>query len=269
MNGQLREAWTTVQYFDDPRISNSKLNCFRKSRKLYYKTHVIKEWHDEPTAAMRLGSLFDAIAPPNRPDILRPCDTGRRGTKAWNEHFEQYGGDYPCCLVSEFQTLCDMWEAVREHPLAHLLDCQQQPIITWDDDETGLGCRAMLDRLKPGDYIIDIKTTSDGHEDSFQRSAERFHYHRQAAWYQQAGYELTGDILPFLFWTVESVRPHDVRIYELSEQWVVRGEREHRETLRRIAEVTDAKLWRAPVQPDIVRLDEPRYAKYAIESLDA
>ena len=71
--------------------------------------------------------------------------------------------------------------------------------------------------------IIDLKTTSDPHPDTWKWSAEDFGYHRQAAIYLEAMQSLYGRQFRFLFGVVRSRAPYEVGVYELDQGSLNRG----------------------------------------------
>ncbi len=75
-------------------------------------------------------------------------------------------------------------ESVRSHTLARglLANIDPEVSIFWEDDSTGLMCKARLDGMpKQGRVLVDLKTTSQGlSDDQIDRSIANYRYDMQA-----------------------------------------------------------------------------------------
>ena len=155
-----------------------------------------------------------------------------------------------------------MARALASHPRAGaLLDpTRGRPEVSgfWTDAETGAECRVRFDLLRD-DAIVDLKTTDDASPHGFARSAAKYGYHQQDAWYRDGAAALGLGDLPFVFVVVEKDPPHLVACYELDADALAAGWRRNRRALEVFARCTETGRW--PGYPEhIQQLSLPRWA---------
>lgn len=122
--------------------------------------------------------------------------------------------DYECAIKVR--------DAVHAHRARHLLPQVhgRELSIAWDDETTGVRCKARLDGHSPaiaGGVVVDIKTTKDASKREFERSIHAYGYHRQGALYLE-GVNAVG--LPaehFAIIAIEKEPPYAVAVYRLDE----------------------------------------------------
>jgi hypothetical protein len=139
-----------------------------------------------------------------------------------------------------------MASEVRNHSTARILLSKgdSEASYFWTDEETGVRCRARMDRVRPDGLIIDLKTTRDAHPNEFERAIFNLRYHVQAAFYWDGyravhGQEPTG----FIFMAVEKGEPIEVVNYRLDEGALELGRKTYRRELRRYAECLERDNW--------------------------
>jgi len=100
---------------------------------------------------------------------------------------DAYGAGKVPLLKAEFEQVQAMAQAVDDHPFAGKLfrnGVAEQSLI-WQDDETGVWCRARPDYLvHEGRIFPDYKTCQSAKPDDLRKSLWNFGYHQQCAWYQ-------------------------------------------------------------------------------------
>jgi len=233
---------------------------------------VYKAWlegHEkEDTAAFAFGRAFHCAL--LEPDVFATTyavepDFGDCRTKAnrtardtWRE---QNSGRV---LLSERDAsmIAPMIAAVRAHPLASrmLQDGVPELTLRWRDEETGIECKARADhyveRLR---LVVDVKTCDDASREGFRKSAAKYGYARQAAFYD-AGFAALGEELEhFLFLCVEKERPHLVGLYNFDEDGMARGFASICEDLETLAWCLERDEW--PGLPtSITTVDLPPWA---------
>lgn len=127
--------------------------------------------------------------------------------------------------------------------------------LVWVDDETGLLCKARIDKLMPQlAAFADLKTCAA--LDSFQRSIASYGYHRQCAHYQAGWAKLTGELLTPWIVAVEKQRPYCSQAAPLDEEALTRGEERRRAALDLIAECKESNNWPGPPSPPSWRVPE-------------
>jgi exodeoxyribonuclease VIII len=152
-------------------------------------------------------------------------------------------------------------DAVWKHTVAaSTLDGGDTEItLQWTDDETGLECKARIDRLNRS--IVDLKTCAK--LTKFEDTVPRYWYDVQAAFYRRGVAACLGKRLPVHMVAVQKTDPIDVGVFSISEQSLDRADSEVSRLLRRIADWTWHDEWpgafeeeREIIVPDYVRRGE-------------
>lgn len=117
---------------------------------------------------------------------------------------------------------------------------QSEQARLWDDQQTGLPCKARIDLHVPDErVIIDVKTTSARTQAEFIASCYRYEYDRQAAFYLD-GYHSAGDIADlFLFIGIQKQKPHNLYVIEVLTDsiFISTGRQKYRRLLRSWSEI--------------------------------
>lgn len=255
----LREC-TNEEYHADGKesVSHSELECFIQSPALYYGRYITKEYARESTDALIFGSFLHERILENRTKF--PIwSGGRRQGKEW-EAFELAN---PVSLTVKDATLMELMAAqIKAHAVANGLLALPGSIrengLWWDDPATAVRLRCRPDCYIPGRAIVDLKTTASADPQAFANSCEGYGYHRQAAWYQDGIFALTGETLPFLFLSIEKTPPYTCNVFRLDDDWVARGREENTAAIRRLMQCWDTGNWRGP--QEILTLAPPKWA---------
>ena len=203
----------------------------------------------QPSAAFRTGDACHvAVLEPKRfqREFARAPKFDLRTIKgkAAKAQWEESHPDLVSLSREEYDMACGMRDSVWSHPLAsELLKGQGQNEVTviWIDPETGLLCKARLDRLTPWrgwSVVIDLKTCKQ-HEASvelFPKVIGQFHYQQQAAFYGDGLNVLAPYDRRFVFLAVEKVPPYLVACHELDDSDIIEGRARYRAALTKLAE---------------------------------
>ncbi len=86
----------------------------------------------------------------------------------------------------------------------------------WDDEPTGLPCKARIDMRVPDErLIVDVKTTSARSQNEFVSNCYRYDYDRQAAFYLD-GCRQAGECADqFIILGIQKQKPHNLYIVEV------------------------------------------------------
>lgn len=181
---------------------------------------------------------------------------------------------------NELEALKGMHAAVYADPLLSAMLSRIKPenrelAIVWDDVETGVRCKALLDSIFPYEEngvtkfcILDLKSTADASPREFQKSFYNYGYHRQSAHYWEAGLSVPLDIGKFVFGAVEKTAPYPVICYEVDHDARMLGFWERHKLLRRFVECREKNEW--PGYSDgkqFHTITLPGWAKKEIEAL--
>jgi len=210
------------------------------------------------TPAMKLGrAVHCAVLEPDRLPLDYPVWRAHRRGADWAEFSALYA-DKDIITEAEYETALAVRDAVRAHPAAAKLlkGGFAEHTVRWTDSATGIDCKARLDYLGPGG-MADLKTTKDIDARAFGMTANRLLYHGQMAFYSM-GLPVT-EHMPVSIIAVESDPPHDVAVYQLSDDDLYLGECIARDLLDKLAECLRADTWPGRY-PDAVPLQLPRWA---------
>jgi hypothetical protein len=108
------------------------------------------------------------------------------------------------------------------------VDGMREVSIVWDDDATGLRCKARIDLLSDldGGTVLDLKSTQDARRDPFERSIYTYGYYRQAAFYLAGCYALGIAARHFMIVAVEKTRPYLSQAYRITDEAIEVGANE-------------------------------------------
>ena len=249
------------KYLADPAVSNSAIKIFLKfGPEVYWRTVVDPQRLSTPaTPAMIFGSLVHTavLEPEHLKARYGPC--GARNTKdgkATAEYLKSVGAEP--VNKSDWQKMESIVESIRSHVAASSLLSEGLPerSVWWDDEVSGLCCKARCDWTTPDGTIVDLKTTMGGgaSPEEFAKTVARFGYHIQAAHYLRG----TG-AKRFVFLCVEKEWPFPVGLYELDEEAIQKGNEEIDMALKGIAECHRADRWPGHAE-EITTLSLPRWA---------
>lgn len=146
----------------------------------------------------------------------------------------------------QFAQVEQMGIALRKHPTAGPMFerglGQSELTLIWQDDSTGVWCRARLDRwIDP--FIVDYKTTTDASPDKFRWAVEDHGYHIQRSFYLRGAHALGLDPAEFLFVAQEKKPPYFVGLYRISARSARIGDLLVQAALERYRDCTASGLW--------------------------
>lgn len=280
------EAISSERYHAQPYCSNSRLTLLKRSP-----AHLRADLDNPgaPTDAMRLGTaIHSAVLEPDdfesRYTVGAQCAAElasgkRKGERCTHSGTARWAGEWFCgqhrqegepdaievLTRSEWLACQGVRRSLWAHPkLRKLLDAPGRAELTviWDDPETGVRCKARVDRLCEdyGGVLLDLKTTTDARPWAFEKKIHDMGYHRQKAMYQDAlrlhGIETQHLVIAA---AEKEGEPYAVAGYRLSDGAADVGRDELRALIRRYAECQEKQEW--PAYPtDIVEIALPAYA---------
>ena len=281
-------AWDAVNW--------STLKEMAKTPRHY--RHAATSTSSDQTDAQAQGTLFHALL--LEPDaaktrfIVAPdtypseSSTGRgdnkvvtKTDKPWNGNAtyckewlaEQSAQGRVVCKPYELHAGRAMAESVLEIPdaVTFLRGAQTEVAVVWDDPQTGLRCKALLDILNSG-QLGDVKSSSKPLDwETFARTVKFWGYAGQMAFYRDglnAVLALLGEALPDVpmarFICAETAPPYAAAVYDLfdspdsiSHDWFVHGRNLYHSYLQQVAYCIKHNRWPSWNQSDI---DQPAEA---------
>lgn len=165
----------------------------------------------------------------------------------------------------DMEMLKAMADSVHHHaPSMYLLEGSgiNEVSLFWVDEETGLECKARIDRLRDDGFIIDLKTTEFAKPENIINESWKYMYRMQDAFYCD-GYKAIKGEYPkgsgFIF--VEKKLPYDACATLSHEELRRLGKescRKHLETYAR-CKVTDT--WPGYADDEVIVLTPPAWVK--------
>lgn len=155
-----------------------------------------------------------------------------------------------------------MAAAIQAHPLARALydpaRGRPEQSLFWTDPRTGIPMRARLDWLRDDGgrlIILDYKTASSAHPETFAKSAANYFYDMQDAFYGDGARALGLDTDPaFLFVAQEKTPPYLVSVVELDSDARRAGRARNRQATDTYIRCIESGDWPGYVADDEIEL---------------
>ena len=150
--------------------------------------------------------------------------------------------------AEEHESCLLMRKAVWSHPTAAELlrgPGMNEVSGVWKDKDTGLPCKARLDRLTTmggWSIIVDVKTSKSAMRHLFAKDVYNYQYHQQAAMYLDGCDALAPFPRKYVFIVVENA-PYLVATMELEEDAIALGRDEYKKHLSTYAECLSTGRW--------------------------
>jgi hypothetical protein len=213
------------KYLASPAISRSKLSALLDSK-----------WHfsakKAPTSAMTIGTyIHERLLTPEintfevEPNVNKRTKAGREEIELFNERLK---ASNKMAISPDDKMNADLaCKMAKEHPAADLLLSESEyNEATVFHSHDGIDLKARFDLLNANrGWIADVKKTRDASPKAFARDAVKYRYHFQAAFYTWIASQALGiPINTFYIIAIEDKEPYGVAVYQLSKEFVERGE---------------------------------------------
>lgn len=241
------------RYHADKSVSNTMLSAMNKSPAHCYALHLAPGRPErQPTDAMLAGTLaHTAILEPDELAlryVAKPAGM-RFSTKegmAWRDQQTSQ-----IVTQDEMDTARAQRAAVlKVKALAGLLSRGESEVsLFWNDQSTGLRCRARTDWLHWTGHnrviAMDVKTISDLTADNVRRAIATYGYHRQHAHYSNGLRACGIEVEEFVFGFVSSTYPFLAVAYLLDDESMQQGREEVADLLALYAYCDERNEWPA------------------------
>ena len=256
------------EYLADPSVNNGWLKKMGKSAKAFEAntpmadTPALRIGRPIHTAILEPEHFFDAVTVWGggmKADGVTP--TTSKNSKAYKEFLlEAKNLGLEVIDPDEYHLCQDLAGVVSSHPLAkqYLSGGQAEQSIFWTHPVFGMKCKIRVDMLH-SDKFVDLKSTVDVGLESFGRSANKYEYHVQGAFYQDGIQALTGKKLPFFIVAIEKVRPFDLVVYEVPDAALELGRSIYEDRLLKVKQCRESGYWPG-VSEGLATLELPDYA---------
>ena len=253
-------------------VSNSMVKDFQKSPRKFEGRYITETLEGKTTKEMDIGTVgHAAILEPHIIDgvcLEIPASVlngqGHRMGKAWTE-FKAEHTDRILMTEVELAKIRAMHSAVYSNELARKLLSdpagKTEASIFWTCPLTGMPRKCRPDFLG-SQFIVDVKTTAELSPQGFAKTAARFKYHQQNAFYSDGVEALTGIRLPFMFIVVPTEPPFRCHLYQLDERALLHARSTLDNDLVRLAEAYRTGDWSDPEEKQVTELALPGYVYY-------
>lgn len=274
MNTGVYSGISNADYHGGAGISKSGIDLVGRSPLHYWGAYLDPQREQrKETPAMALGTAIHTmiLEPTTYSDryVITPDVIDRR-TKIGKELYEgllAIAEDKGATLLkqSDHEKVIRIAQSAMNHPVAKELfaEGQAEKSVFWTDEETGVLCKCRPDWLLGGDNpaILDVKSTQDASPEGFMRSAFKYRYHVQAAWYLDGLEAATGHRPDaFMFLAAETSAPFATAYYYADDAMIEAGRAECRRALRIYADCLASNVWPG-YEPKLLPLSVPRWAQ--------
>lgn len=235
-------------YANDPGLNQSLFDCETPAHLL----HAMSSHED--TSSYRKGrALHCAVLEPDqfwKRYIVRPKFTGK-GAHAAADEWEEEHKDWDILTPKEMDAVHGMAAGIRRNPetkrLVEMGHGHEEATCIWIDPQTGVRCKARIDRFVPGVLALDVKTAASATPQAiawaFTTERGGYGYARQFAWYRR-GLLACGQVdTPWSVVVVENVAPYEAVAYTPEPDFLKLGETDANAALHRIAGWLRANEW--------------------------
>jgi len=211
-------------YGDTSYVSNSMLGRLKKSPR--HLAHYLK-YGSGTSQALEFGRAFHlCILEPEKFSKEVVLYQGRRAGNDWKD-FKSEKKNFLILNQTEFDSLRYMRDSIISNEIARELieNCKKEVPMVWEDSDTGVLCKGKADGVAD-DYLLDLKTTREPNLSNFKRSALKYGYDRQSAFYLD-GFKKK----EFWFVCIEKDAPNNLVIASVSNEFINRGREDYKELL--------------------------------------
>lgn len=272
MNEIIRKMPDKLYHSKIEYISKSGLDVISKSPLHYYTKYLSPEKIEEaPTPAKIIGAAFHCFVFEPGSFDERYCITPKinKRSKAGKEEFYAFvenNEGKQMVKEEDFETIKEMDKSLKAHPrVASLLKMNEgeaESAFFFENLNEGVKCRVKTDFINVNrGIILDLKTTEDASPAGFQRSAYKYRYHVQSAYYLDGlkNFDDYSHTKSFVFLAIEKEPPYAVAVYLASKDFVNAGREAYLEDLKKYKEALKTNVWEG-YSNDAMILDLPKYA---------
>jgi hypothetical protein len=253
---------TAAEYHSDP-VEGGSLSSTGARKILDTCPAKFRHWQlegEERKTVWDEGSAAHQLVLGAGPKLIKITGTGKGGPDAWQNDYDKTkvararaAGAIPL-KPRQWDMVHGMAAALSRHKLASALLSADQGVaeqtIVWQDQQTGVMCRALLDQLRhpaPAGqpfFVPDYKTAESAHPDKVARSLGDWGYHLQGWFYRQACIAAgRGPDVRFALVVQEKSAPYLVSVCFPDREAIEAGGLLARDALNQYAECVESGKW--------------------------
>jgi exodeoxyribonuclease VIII len=230
---------------DTTKISKSGLDLINKSPLHYWDRYFNPNAQEKKTAALTFGSaVHTKILEPSEFDkkyaIAPTIDRRTKDGKSKWDDFVSAHTNHEIITSDDYALIERINEAVLDHHQSSLL---LSKLTTVEEVFTHEDMKCKPDGITSLNIVLDLKTTEDASPYAFGRSALKYRYDVQAAFYTDI-LEANGlTVEGFVFIAVEKTAPFAVAVYVIEDEDINKGREKYLENLKVWRECKDTGKW--------------------------
>lgn len=253
---------TAAEYHADP-VEGGSLSSTGARRILDTCPAKFRHWQlegEERRTVWDEGTAAHQLVLGAGPELVKVPGTGAGGENEWRNAADKekvaearLSGAIPL-KPRQWDMVHGMAAALARHKLASALLSADQGVaeqtIVWQDPQTGVMCRALLDQLRhpaPAGqpfFVPDYKTAESAHPDRVARSLGDWGYHVQGWWYEQAVKAAgRGPDVRFSLVVQEKSAPYLVSVCFPDREAIQAGGMLARDAINQYAECVERGVW--------------------------
>lgn len=209
------------QYRASPELSQSELKILLNSSSLHFARR--KEIEHSETPTLKFGRAVHKILLEGKAEFFKCFEKKlKANTQEGKAQAERNVTTLTDDAFDDVIKLCDeitKYGVLEQYMTGNFV--VETPIFFEFD---GVQCKALPDLVNHDlKVIIDIKTTDDASESFVSKSIPKFGYHQQAAFYQEAVRQKTGEVYDFIITAIEKETPFAYAQYQLDDLFLDLG----------------------------------------------
>jgi hypothetical protein len=241
--GKIGEA----DYDAIPALRSTALKEFIKSPAHYrYSLSEEARAENDKKSYFIVGRLIHAalLEPEKVKDQFAVCDVSSRNTKEYHKvrAIESERGR-SVVLTSEFDMANKVVAAAQANPTVMELISKCAPEISAVAKLGDVLCKCRMDGfIKEDGHVFDIKTTSED-ATAFPYNVAKYGYDVSASFYVDILLEAELDVKRFSFIVIEKNPPYGIRIYDMTEEFIVYGRAKYEGALAKYKECLKSGIY--------------------------
>ncbi len=261
-------------------VNQSQLKMFAKSaRAAKYATEFPRD-----SSAFKLGRAADTL-------LFKPAEfdelfveyagsylkdgktwTENRSGAGWAAFKKEHEGKRQILTDDEAKEARCIARACHQHQVAAglLVDGKAHTVVLWNDELTGLLCKAQLDYWQPDAMRVnDVKTARDVEPRAWGAASFKFGYHVQAAFYidgLSTALDLAPEDFTFTDIAIEKSMYPDVVCYEVSRELIAYGRHQYRGWIQRYAKCKESGHWPGIAETSFMTTETPAWVRDDVEA---
>lgn len=209
---------------DSSRLSSSSIKTLLQDPARFHREYVLGQREQMQSDAFLEGTLTHALLlePHKLIEEYAVYPGLKKQGNAW-ETFKEANKDKTIVRASQMLRCQELYKAAAALPVAMNLLSNGLPEHNMVSDILRVPVKARADYIKPGEYIVDVKTTSmPSDADIFRQTIQDYKYQLSAALYCQIAFDTYGTLHDF-YWVVLSKDDKQCHVYKASTETLAEG----------------------------------------------